>query len=92
MAERRKKTVPAKICGQRRPYRQKHVGMRRTNDDKVQKHIENLRPRNTPAWNGRRMSTAKTPNLQPPRNVNTLANQRQTAAQRRMKVQRAKKR
>ncbi|HIR65762.1 MAG TPA: hypothetical protein IAC95_02600 [Candidatus Fimimonas gallinarum] len=37
------------------------------------------------------MSTAKTPNLQPPRNVNTLANQRQTAAQRRMKAQRAKK-
>ena len=63
--------------------------MRRTNDDKVQKHIENLRPRNTPAWNGRRMSTSKTPNLQP-RNVNTLANQRQTAAQRRMKAQRAK--
>ena len=37
------------------------------------------------------MSTAKTPNFQP-RNVNTLANQRQTAAQLRMKVQRAKKR
>lgn len=37
------------------------------------------------------MSTAKTPNLQP-RNVNTLANQRQTAAQRRMKAQRARKR
>ena len=36
------------------------------------------------------MSTAKTPNLQP-RNVNTLANQRQTAAQRRMKAQLAKK-
>ena len=36
------------------------------------------------------MSTAKTPNFHPTRNVNTLANQRQTAAQRRMKAQLAK--